>query len=532
MVGLAAPWWLLALAALPLLRWLHRFNAPLYRVPVSAVFLWQPRAVPDSAGRRRSPPDPAWRRRAFIAVVLVIVLSQPWWRVSQQPLTVWIDNSPSMHSVENGQSRLATALNTHFGPRTNVETFAETDSRTTTVRSLIKQFGTVTLRSLGDPADTRLASEPGALDAARWLAAEPRAPATPPIGLMAPTDRHWLVTDGAHADVVRWAESAPLAGIISVGRATENVAITRLASRRSADSDGRFDLLIETVNRGLQPATRDLQLTSGSAILESRTLTLAAGETRRIEVQHSLGAAPLTAALSAGDALALDDVLVLEAAEFSRLPVLVDSRCPRALRLAVAAHPALAEVAANASAALQFECSGGSAGAPALLRMQSGSTMPIDSQPQWLPAAGKLQGIRLSRTWLAAAAWDPSQLQDAEPLLVAGDQPLIVRRFGTPLQIETVLDLGQPGFARQPEYAALIAGLADLALQRPLLDAVSIASRSPADATIAPTRPAIRAFSPARWKASQQSLSGPLLALAAVLLLLDLARVLQAQRSA
>ena len=67
MFGLLQPWWLIALGVIPLIRWLHRRQAPLSSHAVSAVFLWQAEAPVDAPGSEQRPPDTAWRRRALIA---------------------------------------------------------------------------------------------------------------------------------------------------------------------------------------------------------------------------------------------------------------------------------------------------------------------------------------------------------------------------------------------------------------------------------------------------------------------------------
>ena len=72
MFSLLQPWWLLALVAVPMIRWLHRHQAPLSSFEVSAVFLWPEDASDDAPGRELRPPDPAWRRRAFIAALLIV----------------------------------------------------------------------------------------------------------------------------------------------------------------------------------------------------------------------------------------------------------------------------------------------------------------------------------------------------------------------------------------------------------------------------------------------------------------------------
>lgn len=109
MTAFASPAWLLALAAVPLLRWLHQFSEPARTVSVSALFLWRGAPTLPEGGRDRRPPDPAWRRRALVAALVALALAEPGWRAETRQVTVWLDDSLSMAADENG-SRLGTGL--------------------------------------------------------------------------------------------------------------------------------------------------------------------------------------------------------------------------------------------------------------------------------------------------------------------------------------------------------------------------------------------------------------------------------------
>ena len=95
---------------MPVIRWLHRFQAPDSSQSVSALFLWAGSRHEQAAGQQQSKPDPAWRRRALASALLVAVLAGPYWLDAQRPIVVWVDDSLSMAAVENGQSRLDAAF--------------------------------------------------------------------------------------------------------------------------------------------------------------------------------------------------------------------------------------------------------------------------------------------------------------------------------------------------------------------------------------------------------------------------------------
>ena len=89
----------------------------------------------------------------------------------------------------------------------------------------------VVVRRLSEPAKAldNLAAEPATTKGAVAESGEPR---LPPPQALDPSRAHWLVTDGADADVNAWAVTAPIARRLQVGRAADNVGITRVSARR------------------------------------------------------------------------------------------------------------------------------------------------------------------------------------------------------------------------------------------------------------------------------------------------------------
>ena len=98
--------------------------------------------------------------------------------------------------------------------------------------------------------------------------------------------------------------------------------------------------------------------------------------------------------------------------------------------------------------------------------------------------------------------------------------------------IETILDMSRPTFSHQPEYAAVVAGLIDLALDRPLLDSVAISMTDPVASRIAPSDLRVRAGAAYSHGVIRQSLSNAFLAIAVLVLLADMILLWRARREA
>ncbi len=514
MIGLGVPWWLIALVAIPLIRWLHRWQAPLFHAPVSAVFLWHSAESQSDAGERLREPDPAWRRRALIAAILILALAQPWWQRDSDTITVWIDDSISMATREKEQTRLADGL----------DRAAKVLQQASAAR--------VTMRSLSNPAKSVSGDADDVFNAGNWLNASSGEPAPPPAVALNRDAAHWLITDGANERLVKWASAAPLNRIFHAGTATENVAVTKLSARPSSSDQMSFDLLIQISNRGKESATRSLTIASGPTTVETRTLTLQAGENRYVQTSVPRTAGGITARLDTGDALGTDDFLSLAASAIAPLRLSIDPACPLELSLALRLHPSSVVVTANEAADLQVVCSAQPVNAPAVLRFHTSASVPLESPLEWRPGLGRLKEVHLQTQWIATAAWDTDFNQPYESLLAANELPLVIRRPGLPVVVETILDMTQPEFVRQPEYTAVVAALIDLPLGRSSLDIVVTSNRDPAASDITPTRLNVRSDTRQPVGVIRWPLADILLGIAALLLCVDVLMLWQARRKA
>jgi hypothetical protein len=509
MLSLATPLWLTGLVAVPLLWWLHRWRDTGQRIAVSALFLWRPAAQGSAAGQRLARPDPLWRLRAGIVVCLLLALAGPRWQVQQPAIAIWLDDSLSMYTLEDGVSRLVVGIDK--------------------LLQALQQaaYPKVTVHSLANPAKTLV------LDAAhseRWrfhLLAGFHSPAgneplPPPAVQMDSHAEHWLVSDGVHPAVQDWLQTAPVTRVIQVGKVRENVALTTLAARFPLTESGTLRVLIIVANPGEQAAERELELVLDGRAVYRQKLELAPGARVRQDL-HLPSGLTLHARLSPADALPLDDELLLSLPAPVKLRI--EGNCGPSLRTALAAHPRLQPVETD-SAALTVACLDipPIVNGPLLLLHSAQNGRPVRDIPRWQPAAGALQQLVLEPGWLVSMPVQPHPAA-SEPLLTAGDNPLILSSAGPARVIDVLLDMEAPEWVRRHEYPVLVQGLIDLALGRALLGEFTSIQRDPKASQIAP-RPLqlMEKASVVRPAADSKDLSPGLLGVCGLLLLLDMWR--------
>ncbi len=518
MIGFAHPAWLLGLLLAPLIWYLHRSGPLLQRVPVASLDLWRDATATASRLGRRPRPDPAWRRRAAIAVLLSLALASPGWRSATPRVTVWIDDSLSMRIADASGSRLQQTV--ALAKRALDDAGAQ-DVIARRLSEPARQFD-----GLGNDALSALPA-----DAQR---AEPRLP--PPESL----DRsrtHWLVTDGADAAVNAWAATAPIARILQTQAATRNVGITRMSARLQPSDASTVAVQVRMLNGGSERESRTLELLAGSSRLEARRVELDAGRATTLEfVLNAAPATPLDARLLPGDALTDDDTLQIDLAELAPLPVSIDDGCPPPVARAVRAHPAL-QLSHGDAVQLVIDCGGltGARGAARIVLHPGAPTALDASRFFWSQAAADLQRQLADHLPAAARGRLGSLRPDDIVLLTTGTTPLIVSRMGSPRTVESVLDIEAAGFASGPGLPLLVAALADAALSEPLLGRTVSADRGDDSSRVVPLAVTASPVHVAAAPAVASLTILPLLLLALALLAWDtaaLARQLARSRAA
>lgn len=453
MLGWASIWWLGgALAAIPLIWWLHRREPRQAPRMVSAAFLWTPE---DDDRRDKAPSgaaDPVWWLRAVIATGLLVALAGPIWRTLEpRPITVWMDDSRTMRTREAGSVRAARAVDALAAALGNAE------AGRITVRSLASPGRSLDLSGMGDGAVR------GAL--ADWYAVRDAPPRLPSVARLADASRHWLVSDGASAAFDGWTQGARFDRIIAVGAATENAGIARLSLRRALGDRRLFTGAVTITNAGARSVTRELVVRAGAAVVLRETLTLPPGQSRHRAFRLGAGAAgPVMASISPGDALAGDDRLVLSTQALGAVAVRMTGDCGRPVRAAVTAHPGLALLTAQAAPLIRpgllIACGPvrPEPRGPTLWLRQAGESFAVRAPPRWRSSATALSHLILSRGALRRMA-APDADAGLETLLAAGDTPLILAAPPPNALVEVRLDLSSAPLVDQPEFSALFAGL-------------------------------------------------------------------------
>ncbi len=504
MLSLLAPWWLAGLALLPLIRWLHRGGRHRRALAVAHLGLWRGAEVSLPAAGARRPPDPAWRRRALLAALLLVALAEPQWPLRQPAVTLWVDDTLSMLTREQQGTRLDVAL--------------------AQARALLAQtpHGDVELRALSQPwqvqgADAAVAAIASAAGAAN-AAGRPE-PAAPPLALLNRHRLHWLLTDGADARLFDWPAGRQPDRVIQVGTALPNVGLERLSARRNPADAERVDLLLKLVNGGTVAQTRELVVAGAAGAVARQTQRLQPGATAFVALTVP-AAASVRATLTPGDALAEDDVLVLDLAPLRRRRVAVGAACPAALRAAVSTHPGLAVAGAGPAEAV-LACGAGDTARnlPTVHTRAERTPWRPPGTLMWSAAVPDARRVRLNGEALQLAA--PLAAAPGDSVMLAlGEAPVIVSRAGTPPLIETAVDFTAAPRAGDAETPLLLNLMFESLLGAALLDPTAAADRGALASRVAPVARA-RATVPAATPAPARGLtSGARPVLLAALLVL------------
>ncbi len=336
-MGLANPWGLLALGAIGVLVWLHRWARRRREVPAGTLFLW--RQVPPAPYEpRRVRLDLSFLLQAAILIALVGAVVRPWiagdrLAAPARRLCLVLDVSASMQTVEGDGSRFdrararARALVDELGSTDEVMLIAAGRRaavlvRWTTDHVLVRQR----LEALA-ARDT-----PGTLGPAVLLAVG--------TARARPGTRVVVLTDLTPASSGVDAEARAAVDWIAIGRADANRAVERIAVRRAP-----FQPLTQTrVGVTVRNHGRTAQQAMLRASIDDKPwTTVPVAMPPRGAATVDLGAPPaagvLVVALDGSDVLAVDDRAAAWIAPSPALDLLVvaDDPAPvEALRAAVA----------------------------------------------------------------------------------------------------------------------------------------------------------------------------------------------------
>ena len=469
-MGFASPAWLIGLLLVPVIWYLHRSGPILRRQPVSSIDLWRDSrpAATEAGARRRA--DPAWLRRAAIAALLSLALAGPELPRPAERVTLWVDDSLSMQTVESGETRLERGLRE---AATALGVAATGDAE---VRTLGQPWRALT--TLDATTQGSILSQAGRLE-----------PQLPDATYLDRSRSHWLVTDGADARVNAWLAGSPVSRVFQVAGSSRNVGLSALSVRPQPSDARDLAVQLQLVNGGTVRETRRVEVTTGTATLAEREVSIEPGAAATLTIATRLSPGTLTARLSPADALAMDDVASVNTAQLDPVTVVVDPACPAALRGAVGAHPAL-RFADDATARLVIDC--GSAleinRAAPRVRLLDGRIQAVDASTLiWAP--GPLRSAPQRPASVPTSTRGELDAPRASDVVLAeSGRPLIVLRSGSPRVVETSLDLSSPEFAREEALPLLVGFLVDTALGEPLLDRSVDAGRGETASQVAALR--------------------------------------------
>jgi hypothetical protein len=448
-MSFVAPAWLFGLLLVPLIWYLHRSGPLLRRLAVSNLDLWRGSQQSALEPGRRQRADPAWRRRAAIAALLSLALAAPQLKRPTERITLWVDDSLSMQTVESGETRLQRGLEQALRAGVAMDVDLRALSHPWRARSTLDA---ATLREIEQQAGLR----------------EPRLP--DPLHLD-PSRSHWLVTDGADASVNEWLSRAPVTRVFQIADTSRNVGITRLAVRPQPFAANERAIQVELLNGGSVRESRRVDFYADSTALAARQVSIEPGATVTLAIETRLPARGIKVHVAPADALVQDDSAVIDISSLDPVPVVVDASCPEALRKAIRTHPAL-RGASDGVARLVVDCGGAGGSGPGLprVRVQDGALTTLDASTLLWSAKGSKATAHLPASLppQARGRLDPPRGSDVV-VLEAGDVPLIVLRPGPPRIVETSLDLSSPQLAGEVAMPLLLALLVDVALDESLL---------------------------------------------------------------
>jgi hypothetical protein len=447
----------------------------------------------------------------LIATLLILSLAQPVLQTERtRSIEVWLDDSLSMYTQEAGQQRMQRAMEQ-------------------LVRYLVDaEPSRALIHSLGDSA-ALLSLEPHTASIwqrqlAEWTALPRGEPDNPPANLL-PRHEHILITDGADKALNNWAGAAPLHHIIRVGKASQNIALTRLSLREPVHESERISGIARVDNTGDSPQQARLIVQQGDHIVENRLIEIPASDITT--VSFTLPPRAVESRLrarveSADDPLPLDNSLQLDTGTLSPgLHYRMRGDCGRFLQAVLDAYPVF--IADEAQPHLIVDCAAqGPDSLQPTLRLPPPLYVRHTQEPAHWHTNAPFDSLQLAFN-LPYSDEAPPLSADTIPILSADDRQLIRWAGGGARVIESYLDIRDEALARQTEYPLLIIGLLERLTGRSLAMAPLSATKDIAASRIKPLAIAISTLSPGQAVPGEKPLMLPLMIICLLLLLFDAA---------
>lgn len=515
MLSFASPIWLAGLAVIPLIWWLHRQGDPNSASLVSASFLFYNQVDETKLSRALPPANPIWILRATLFGLLVLALAGMGWLQNQERvITIWFDNSLSMHAIEDGRTRIAIAA------QRLADALDEADPAKVEILLLGEHLEKLDASALA--GELRL----DAIN--RWLGLH--MPERPQIPFhLSRGAENWLVSDGANQVVNAWMKKAGFSHTITVGGLTENTAITTIMARRALQPATQHHGSVRVKNLGAVDSARTLTVYADDQVIFTDELEIKSGDKTFLNFRIPTHSKLLRAVLLPADTLSLDDTLETDLSMLRPAAVDFDERCGSHLGAALRAHPGLAlHAGADKTIELSVQCGvapGISASASIFVHIGN-NYQAVKGPVHWHQPVPGLSGMFLDHSWVLInpeSARPPSD----HTLLSSPDMEfaLIDTQAGV---VDVFMDLESVPIVERLEYPLLVNMLVELALARPVLDPIVRAKRNSDESRI--TRQPIADISDSQLatKQTRTDLTPYLITLAMLLLLLDTLILLRA----
>jgi len=473
----ASPLGLLALIAVPAVALLHLFRRRFRRRPVSAVFLWAAQDRVPVAGRRREPlhASPSFWCETLGALLLALALAGPRACGAGEALhfVAVLDASASM-AAKTGDGRLAeraaeiVRARVRRLPRGSRVTLIQSGTRPEVLAGPAA-FPEEALAKLAGYRPTHSGHARHALGSSVALALQ-----------LAGEGAVLLVTD--HLEPEAWPAAIE---VVSVGRPTDNFAITHATRRRARDAEARDTLEkvhLTVANYGAADGVAGVRLAQGAEVFATCDLEIPAGERRHVSFELPADT-PLVEARLVPDALELDDVAWL-----APVP-------PRTLALAsrlsadLSAHLGLASPGSSSNVDRWLEIVPDSVAAPSpelahLVLAEGAPSLAPPASPAptapWVLAfearGAQRRGLigpflidkqhpLLEGVTLDGVVWSASEdvALSGAPIVSAGNEPLVTEETdGARRVVRMNLDPASSTLHRSPDWPILLANLAEM----------------------------------------------------------------------
>lgn len=476
MIVLSSPFYLIALLLIPLIWWLHKFQSGGRSIIVSSLLYWQSDKQAMNLAAKGKKSHPLWLLRALITLLLVLALTDPFWfqeRVSK--IDVWVDDSLSMSTQEQGRSRKILAIDAIIKALKGIAHYH------VEIHSLSKQNYPVLVITSQRKGDWHT-------EFSKWYKINSEMDQLPSVNLFSVGSEHWLVTDSADQQLLEWASNMPFSEVVSLGKSTENSALIRFSMRLGLLGNKTWHGLVKIQHFGEKQNQRVVELLVGGALVKQWSVKLNPQEVHFINFKIDLEGHEkqrLIIRFKKSDALSADDEMSLDFEPLIAVKIL--GNCSQSLKRAIQSQPSLiiAKKPEDVTV-LTIICSDQVVDVPepSIQFHLASQYEPMDTSPVWRANAGSLARLYLQQQWLSYGVNDKKNNDEA--LLVFSEKVLVSWSVSKATAIDCYLNMDDVNFIHRSEYPIFIAGLIGQVLPQQALNNIHLVERDPAQSYVNP----------------------------------------------